>query len=128
MGGFNGSLSSLSATKLGSIVIEGKTHALLEEETTAIQSCGLIESIWFSFSNQYSIAALKKVNLPADAVEEVIFGCVLPANQGQNPARQAALGAGLADTTIATTVNKVCASGMKGRCFSCSSSSLIHDR
>lgn len=62
-----------------------------------------------------SIAAIKKINLPTDAVEEVIFGCVLPANQGQNPARQAALGAGLADTTIATTVNKVCASGMKGK-------------
>jgi len=61
------------------------------------------------------IAAIKKANLPAEAVEEVYFGCVLPANQGQNPARQAALGAGLKNTTIATTVNKVCASGMKGR-------------
>ena len=60
------------------------------------------------------IAALKKVNLPAEAVEEVIFGCVLSANLGQNPARQAALGAGLKDSTVATTVNKVCASGMKG--------------
>lgn len=49
-----------------------------------------------------------------DAVEEVVFGCVLPANLGQNPARVAALGAGLHDTTIATTVNKVCASAMKG--------------
>lgn len=60
------------------------------------------------------VAAIEKINLPAEAVEEVFYGCVLPANQGQNPARQAALGAGLADTTIATTVNKVCASGMKG--------------
>lgn len=49
-----------------------------------------------------------------DAVEEVVFGCVLPANLGQNPARVAALGAGLHDTTVATTVNKVCASAMKG--------------
>lgn len=44
---------------------------------------------------------------------EEAFGCVLPANLGQNPARVAALGAGLNDTTIATTVNKVCASAMK---------------
>lgn len=53
--------------------------------------------------------------MPVEAVEEVIFGCVLSAGLGQNPARQAALGAGLKDETIATTVNKVCASGMKGK-------------
>lgn len=58
--------------------------------------------------------ALKKANLPPEAVEEAIFGCVMPAGLGQNPARQAAIGAGLKDTTISTTVNKVCASGMKG--------------
>ncbi|KAL7315704.1 erg10, acetyl-CoA C-acetyltransferase [Mucor circinelloides] len=80
LGGFNGSLASLTATKLGSIAIE---------------------------------AAVKKANVPVEAVEEVIFGCVLSAGLGQNPARQAALGAGLKDETIATTVNKVCASGMK---------------
>lgn len=60
-------------------------------------------------------AAVKKANVPVEAVEEVIFGCVLSAGLGQNPARQAALGAGLKDETIATTVNKVCASGMKGK-------------
>ncbi|KAH8701154.1 putative acetyl-CoA acetyltransferase [Talaromyces proteolyticus] len=49
---------------------------------------------------------------PAD-VEEVFFGNVLSAGVGQNPARQAALGAGLQDSTICTTVNKVCASGLK---------------
>ena len=49
MGGFNGSLSSLSATKLGSIAIEGKTYALLEEETTAIPSCRLIGLYGFLF-------------------------------------------------------------------------------
>jgi len=57
---------------------------------------------------------MKKSTVPVEAVEEVVFGCVLPANLGQNPARVAALGAGLHDTTIATTVNKVCASAMKG--------------
>ncbi|PGH13109.1 hypothetical protein AJ79_03816 [Helicocarpus griseus UAMH5409] len=49
---------------------------------------------------------------PGD-VEEVFFGNVLSANVGQNPARQCALGAGLADSTVCTTVNKVCASGLK---------------
>ena len=49
---------------------------------------------------------------PAD-VNEVIMGCVLPAGQGQAPARQAALGAGIPDSVPATTVNKMCGSGMK---------------
>jgi len=47
-------------------------------------------------------------------VEEVIFGNVLSANLGQAPARQAALGAGIPNSVVCTTVNKVCASGMKG--------------
>ncbi|CAG8500808.1 24269_t:CDS:2 [Cetraspora pellucida] len=80
LGGFNGSLASLSATKLGSIAIE---------------------------------AALKKANIDPNKVEEVFFGNVLSANLGQNPARQAALGAGIPDTVVATAVNKVCASAMK---------------
>ena len=58
-------------------------------------------------------AALSRAGLAADQVEEVIFGCVLPAGQGQSPARQAALGAGLPLSTCATTVNKMCGSGMK---------------
>ncbi|EOX93536.1 Acetoacetyl-CoA thiolase 2 isoform 2 [Theobroma cacao] len=80
MGGFLGSLSSLSATKLGSIAIE---------------------------------AALKRANVDPSLVQEVIFGNVLSANLGQAPARQAALGAGIPNSVICTTVNKVCASGMK---------------
>ena len=67
------------------------------------------------FNRKNQLAAIKKANLPAEAVEEVVFGNVLSANLGQNPARQAAIGAGLNDTTVATTVNKVCASGMKGK-------------
>lgn len=58
---------------------------------------------------------MKKVNIPKDKVDEVIFGCVLSANLGQNPARQAALKAGLSNSTVATTINKVCASGTKGK-------------
>ncbi|XP_038887269.1 acetyl-CoA acetyltransferase, cytosolic 1 [Benincasa hispida] len=80
MGGFLGSLSSLSATKLGSIAIE---------------------------------AALKRAKVDPALVQEVIFGNVLSANLGQAPARQAALGAGIPNSVICTTVNKVCASGMK---------------
>nr|APU50933.1 acetoacetyl-coenzyme A thiolase [Phlomoides umbrosa] len=80
MGGFLGHLSSIPATKLGSIAIE---------------------------------SALKRANVDPSLVEEVIFGNVLSANLGQAPARQAALGAGIANTVSCTTVNKVCASGMK---------------
>jgi acetyl-CoA C-acetyltransferase len=58
-------------------------------------------------------AALAQSGLDAGAVSEVIMGCVLPANLGQAPARQAALAAGLPTSTGATTINKVCGSGMK---------------
>jgi acetyl-CoA C-acetyltransferase len=58
-------------------------------------------------------AALERAQLPFDRVDEVLMGCVLPAGQGQAPARQAARGAGLPDGIGATTINKVCGSGMK---------------
>ena len=58
-------------------------------------------------------AALERARLPADRVDEVLMGCVLPAGQGQAPARQAMRAAGLPDKVGATTVNKVCGSGMK---------------
>lgn len=58
-------------------------------------------------------AALDRSGLPAEAVEEILFGCVLPAGQGQAPARQAAIAAGLPLSAGATTVNKMCGSGMK---------------
>ncbi|KAJ6991860.1 hypothetical protein NC653_015264 [Populus alba x Populus x berolinensis] len=74
MGGFLGSLSSFTATKLG---------------------------------------ALQRANIDPSLVQEVFFGNVLSANLGQAPARQAALGAGIPNSVICTTINKVCASGMK---------------
>ncbi|XP_010226809.1 PREDICTED: acetyl-CoA acetyltransferase, mitochondrial [Tinamus guttatus] len=80
IGSFQGSLSSLPATKLGSIAIKG---------------------------------AIDRAGVPAQEVKEVYMGNVLQAGQGQAPARQALLGAGLPISTPATTVNKVCASGMK---------------
>ena len=58
-------------------------------------------------------AALEQSGIPADDVSEVIMGCVLPANLGQAPARQASRAAGLPDAAGATTINKVCGSGMK---------------
>ena len=58
-------------------------------------------------------AALGRSGLQPDAVDEVLMGCVLPAGIGQAPARQAARAAGLPDQVGATTVNKVCGSGMK---------------
>ena len=58
-------------------------------------------------------AAVERAGVASDAVEEVLFGCVLPAGLGQAPARQAALGAGLDKSTRCTTLNKMCGSGME---------------
>jgi len=62
-------------------------------------------------------AAVERAQLRPEDVQEVIMGCVLPAGQGQAPARQAALGAGLPLATGCTTVNKMCGSGMKAAMF-----------
>jgi len=80
IGSFNGALSSVPATKLGSIVLK---------------------------------EALERIKLAPDQVDEVIMGCVLPAAQGQAPARQATLGAGLPTSVECMTINKVCGSGLK---------------
>jgi acetyl-CoA C-acetyltransferase len=58
-------------------------------------------------------AAVERAQLKPEVIQEVLMGCVLPAGLGQAPARQAALGAGLLDSTECTTVNKMCGSGMK---------------
>ena len=57
--------------------------------------------------------ALEKAKVAADDVQEVLMGCVLPAGQGQAPARQASLGAGIPKSVGCTTINKMCGSGMK---------------
>ena len=80
IGSFMGSLSTVAATKLGSIAIKG---------------------------------ALNKIDLDPNLVEEVLMGNVVQAGNGQAPARQAAIYAGIPDSVPCTTVNKVCASGMK---------------
>src|SRR5258706_2786023 len=58
-------------------------------------------------------AALERAKIRPEDVQEVLMGCVLPAGQGQAPARQASLGAGLPPAAGCTTVNKMCGSGMK---------------
>jgi acetyl-CoA C-acetyltransferase len=62
-------------------------------------------------------AAVGRAGLKPEQVQEVIMGCVLPAGQGQAPARQSAIGAGLPKSAGATTINKVCGSGMKAAMF-----------
>ncbi|TCW81415.1 acetyl-CoA C-acyltransferase [Burkholderia sp. SRS-46] len=62
-------------------------------------------------------AALARAGLAPERIDEAVMGCVLPAGQGQAPARQAALGAGLPLATGCTTVNKMCGSGMRAAMF-----------
>ena len=68
--------------------------------------------------------ALEKINLEGKNVQEVLMGCVLQANLGQAPARQAAKFAGLPDEVCCTTINKVCASGMKSVMYAAQSIQL----
>jgi acetyl-CoA C-acetyltransferase len=62
-------------------------------------------------------AAVERANLKPADIHEVIMGCVLPAGQGQAPARQASIRAGIPNSTPCTTINKVCGSGMKSVMF-----------
>ena len=57
--------------------------------------------------------AIKKAGIKAEDIDDVVMGCVLPAGMGQAPARQAAIGAGIPNTAGATTINKMCGSGMR---------------
>src|SRR5262245_12758035 len=76
--------------------------------------CGAFESVPApGLGGAVVKAALKRAAVPADQVDEVIFGNVVSAGLGQNVARQAAIGAGLAPEVGATTINKVCGSGLK---------------
>src|SRR6204780_1437237 len=80
VGKFQGSLSDLTATQLGAIVVR---------------------------------EAVKRANVDSKVIDECIMGNVVSAGLGQNPARQAAIFGGLAPTTGAMTINKVCGSGLK---------------
>ena len=69
-------------------------------------------------------AAVERAGISPQLVEEVMMGCVLQANVGQAPARQASMLAGLPENVVATTINKVCASGMKAVMFAAQSIAL----
>jgi len=71
--------------------------------------------------------AIEKCNIPISEIDEVYMGCVLQAGLGQAPARQAARFAGIADNVPCTTVNKVCASGMKSIALAAQSIMLGHN-
>jgi acetyl-CoA C-acetyltransferase len=73
-------------------------------------------------------AAVERAGVSPEHVDEVIMGNVLPAGQGQAPARQAALGAGLPESTGCTTINKVCGSGMKAAMLSADLLTLDRNR
>jgi acetyl-CoA C-acetyltransferase len=62
-------------------------------------------------------AAVHRARIPIKSIDEVLMGCVLMAGQGQAPARQAAIKAGLPESVVCTTVNKMCGSGMKAIMF-----------
>ena len=62
-------------------------------------------------------AAVERAGIAPDSIDKIFMGCVLPAGLGQAPARQAAIGAGLPTSVEATTVNKVCGSGMQAAIF-----------
>lgn len=75
---------------------------------------GELSSLTYSDLGAHAVkSALAKVDIAPEDVEEIFFGGVLQANVGQAPARQVALKAGLSEAVVATTINKVCASGMK---------------
>jgi acetyl-CoA C-acetyltransferase len=90
---------SAARTPIGNLLGELKDFSANELGGKAIQS------------------AIERAHLKPDAISEVMMGCVLPAGQGQAPARQAAIKAGIPNTTPCSTINKVCGSGMKSIMF-----------
>ena len=115
IGNYGGALQDVPAVKLGSIVIKGalkrvglkpkRDAEVLSYAPKALKDEGLIE---LEKKNADWDASLKEVR-----IDEVIMGNVLQAGQGQNPARQAGIYAGIPKEVNAFTVNKICASGMK---------------
>jgi len=143
IGGLGGSLSSLPAPKLGSIAIRG-FPSLFSLPPHFWSTCSFslppcfsllltpsftfhLSSFTFHLSSfpsnlspftphKWWTGAVEQSKISPNEIDEVIMGNVLSAGVGQAPARQAALAAGLPNKVVCTTVNKVCASGMKG-CF-----------
>src|SRR4030042_637260 len=115
IGTFGASLKEVSAIKLGAIVIREALKKvglkpivkkeLLEVAPDVFKSTGMIELEKSHYQWDESMRGIK--------VDEVIMGNVIQAGQGQNPARQAMIHAGVPKETNAFTINKVCASGLK---------------
>ncbi len=115
IGSLLGSLSSQTCVDLGAHAVKGTNTYRWKHTIWSLVFFWSSCSATRTFSNLiFFIAALAKVPevQPTD-VEEIIFGNVYGAGVGQNPARQVALKAGLGYDTVATTVNKVCASGLR---------------
>ncbi|MBN1161925.1 MAG: acetyl-CoA C-acetyltransferase [Dehalococcoidales bacterium] len=112
IGNFGGSLQDIPATKLGSIVIQGTL------KKAGLKPKGDTSFVPEALKNEGQIELEKKYDtwdssLQGVLIDEVIMGNVIQAGQGQNPARQAAIYAGIPKEVNAYTVNKICASGMK---------------
>ncbi|PWZ10187.1 Acetyl-CoA acetyltransferase, cytosolic 1 [Zea mays] len=126
IGALLGSLSSLPATKLGSIAIQGtylSRHSLGSDGFGRISNNPSTNCRNMCGPSQIP-GALKRAKVDPALVQEVFMGNVLSANLGQAPARQAALGAGLPNSVPCTTINKVCSSGMKAVMFAAQSIQL----
>lgn len=115
VGAFGGSLMSVPVVDLGAVVIK----ETLKKAGLRPQSSDFFKSVGPKALNDQGLIELEKKamdwpdDLPAVAIDEVIMGNVLQAAQGQNPARQAMIRAGLPKETPAFSINKVCGSGLK---------------
>lgn len=95
-------------TNLDPIVIVGSARTPLGDLLGVFASLGAVDLGAIAIK-----AALDRAKIPNNEIDEVIMGCVLTAGQGQAPARQAAIHAGISKSTPCSTINKVCGSGMK---------------
>lgn len=103
------------------------SHPNLQLQLDSLLPTGTLKS--FSAPELGVIAAkgaISAANIPASSIEEVYFGHVLQGGSGQAPARQVTIGAGIPTTTEATTINKVCASGLKSIALASQSIQLGH--
>lgn len=117
IGSFGGTLKDISATKLGAIAIQGALKKVkVAAAVTAHQTVLAAGNSSVNENANESLAGNNHTNssgLNPKEIQEVLMGCVMQANLGQAPARQAAKFAGLPDSVQCTTINKVCSSGMK---------------
>jgi acetyl-CoA C-acetyltransferase len=115
IGSFGGGLKSVSAIELGSLVMKSVlkkaglrpavSDAMKKAAPDKLKDQGPVEIEKKGFDYDAGLAPV--------IVDECLMGCVLQAGQGQNPARQAQIHAGIPKETPATTVNKICGSGLK---------------